>query len=235
MKRASLWLSLLTIPVLLGAMGQYGVGTRSMGGTVNPCSIYQAYDSFIGTSGTVITSHTSNCGQTWAYYTALDASSGMQLTGSSAVAASATGNNSAYMTSFTPSSANYTVSGTCNVNTTNLSIVVCGIMVRVNSTAASGYELYNLGGQCQLYKRVSGTPTQLGTNFACSWGNGSHHVLTLAVSGSSSTVLASSVDGTPESNISATDSSSPITAAGTVAIRLGNSASNDSISGLSVQ
>ena len=186
---------------------------------------FQAYDSFVGTG--TIASHTSDTGQTW---TNASTTWGNTNCGSAVLignatttpwGANCTGSAGYFngLSSLTPSSADYTV----NAQFTQTATIDGGwVTARGSSSAYTTYLCsYVHGTGITAYKVVAGTPTQLGSIVAGDWANGAHHILSISVSGSATTVVTCSLDGavvdTPHS-----DSSSPITAAGLAGFTLNN-------------
>lgn len=180
-----------------------------------PCpSGYQVFDNFASPGTVTLSSHLTNCGQTWGSYGAISGNTATFDVSSLNYTYSGSGaGGDYYLNNFTPSSANYTAL----INTTMSSSGISKVGVRVSSSAYTLYEAVFIDGTgVQLYKCVSGTCNQLGSTYAGVTG-GTHNI-SIGASGTSTTALTVQVDGTTQ--ISFSDSSSPITAAGTADIGL---------------
>jgi hypothetical protein len=183
---------------------------------------YQTSDSFTGTVGTLLTAHTDGGGHSWAVYTAegLAGTTSSMLDGSGNAYLTSGTSTTAYgdmLNSLTPSSANYTVSITCSpVSSTGGT----ALFLRANNAAATYYVAsINAGAAATvaLYKGVSGTVTNIGTNYGGGalrpWNTGTAHTFIFQVSG---TTLTAKVDSTTA--VTVTDSA--IAAAGQSGFRV---------------
>jgi hypothetical protein len=187
---------------------------------------YTALDYFQGTATTALTSHTDTYGNTYAQYTNNNSSPQgvptIQGTVNPGTAELTTGASPTYgdvLSTLTPVTTDYTVTARCWLVT---STGECGVFARASSAAATHYYAnINGTGAITLFKTVAGTPTTLGTatfviptNVALT--------LSLQVSGTSTTTLKVYLGNVLE--LTATDSSSPITAVGQAGFRItGNS------------
>ena len=166
-----------------------------------------ALDTFAGSSGTALTAHTDNLGNTWTVNT-VDGTTGIrELTGSGQVmGASGTGGPTLY-NSATPPSANYTVQfDIISVGTPGAGFG--GVWARLSSSALTGYLLQFQSGGYKLYKCVAAAFTQLGSTYTAAATTG----VQLVVSG---TTISAVIGGVTV--ITATDSA--VSAAGYAGIR----------------
>lgn len=193
----------------------------SVASNPNPCLYgYQAYDSFLGTDSTVLTSHPDDCGHSWIGYGGISGNTAnITLSNNAAIVTNVSTGGDAYI-NVTPSSANYAVSIDCTQ--TGASGGICKALARVNSAAYTLYEvLYLQGTGVQVYKIVTGTATQLGSTYTAiggtNWGAGGTHTLKISVIG---TAIHAYVDGTEITGSPFTDSA--ISAAGFAGIGIGN-------------
>jgi hypothetical protein len=206
--------SSLTVKALASKSGFINSSVTQAGYTV-----YQVYDTFAGTNGATLNSHTTNdAGYSWVQYN-LDGTSLLLLNGSNAVKG-VSGSGTSYV-NMTPTSADYSVSGLCTVTTGG----ICKMEGRVSTGVATFYEAVFLNGTgVQLYKLVSGAVTQLGSTY--SGVTTGAHTIGLSMIGTS---ISASVDGVPV--ITATDST--ITAAGVPALSV--TSTGATVSGFTVQ
>lgn len=168
-------------------------------------------DSFTGADGTNLTAHTGETGATWTAHTASGAT--IVLTSNRAGDG---GNNAIYYASGLPATADYDVESLIYFVTNTASAhFICG---RMDTTANTFYGMrWNQGTTAwQLYKRIAGTFTQLGSDYTDAVATGNTRTAKLQLRG---TTITAFIDGT--SRISVTDSA--ITAAGRVGFR-GNGA-----------
>lgn len=175
-------------------------------------------DTFTGTVGTLLSSHTSNSGNTWTRDWTTSCPTTASLTGSNS-AVSVTANACAsYTSNWTPPSPDYTVQATCAVSSNGQ----CDVISRsVSGTGFSGYLVTLAGGAgVVMYLGTSGTYTQLGSVYS-GVTSGTH---TIAITTSGSTISAA-VDGTTQ--ISVTDTT--YSAAGKAGLALFNQTANSAI------
>jgi hypothetical protein len=186
-----------------------------------------AQDSFAGINGADLNSRNDDLGNSW---------SRAGGTANAAVLDTSTSPNSArgnglgslayYKNSGTPASADYTVQATIFVKgaTTSTAVSMLG-RVSTNSTADDTYyqasATYNGSAQAavQLFKKIAGVVTQLGSDFLHTWASGD--VIKLVMSG---TTIKVNLNGTDV--ITVTDSA--IAAAGFSGVRL-NASSSDGL------
>ena len=181
---------------------------------------YQSYDSFVGSS--TLAAHVNNCGQSWITYSASTFTGTINVASNTATGTGTGSTEGAYLAQFTPSSADYTVSGNCTPGPAGAN---CKIYGRANSSANTYYIAIFIGGTgVQLYKSVAGTLTQIGSTY--SGVTSGTHLISLGMSG---TTITAKVDGTTQ--ITVTDSA--ISAAGNAG--LGLSASSSSVTLFTVQ
>jgi hypothetical protein len=115
-----------------------------------------ASDTFTGSDGTDLTSHTGEVGATWAKVTGITGV--FKITSNKAKGDSA--GLSLYYASGTPDTNEYDIEADMHqVSSTDLP----GVGGRIDQAADSGYYLYFDSGNWVLAKRVSGTDTSLGT------------------------------------------------------------------------
>lgn len=161
-----------TAPILAFAPATSG-GLTDGGDTAAPL----AWDSFTGSSGTLLTAHKSNDGGSWTKHPSYS-SGDARLDGSGAVY-STTGSVGFFVHSYIPSSADYVVSLDC----TRTGSGDIGVGVRWSSSADTGYyAIADSSGHVYIYKNVTGTQTQLGSAIA-TWAVNQTSRLTLAVAG----------------------------------------------------
>lgn len=171
-----------------------------------------ASDAFTGTSGTELSAYSGN----WTKHPSSGAGTFVISNANRCRKNSGDANEAIYYHSGSPASADYTVSADLVfVSSDVASPSVCGRM----STSANTFYMarYNtdLGGGWQLYKRVAGTFTQLGSTASATFTSGTKN-LVLRMSGST-IELYKEGSGTP--TISATDTA--ISAAGKSGLRCG--------------
>lgn len=161
-------------------------------------------DTFTGSSGTNLTSHTGETGATWAKQTG--ATGDMIISDANRARCSPVSTRCAYYASGTPTDANYTVQATTYRFTSVSYLGVAGRMATGNTTRyVCTYEYP--GGYWELQAwNAGGTKTALGT-YTQSLSNNTGYVITLTMNG---TAIDCAIDGV--SRIAVTDSS--ITAAG---------------------
>ena len=119
-----------------------------------------------------------------------------------------------YVRSETPASADYDVSADIYISASTSNVAQAGVLARFSAAAMTGYRamLRNDGSATfiALYRHVSGTTTQLGSNYARTVTVGQTVNLRLRVEGS---VISVFVDGSPTAAITQTDGS-PVTQVG---------------------
>lgn len=224
-------------PLSPGAMGQWSTdvsgnfyayianGSQSKWSQYTPASWagkYQDVATFVGTAGTAISSYTTAAGKTFALYT-LNGTTPQSIplltgTGQAIVAAGTTATFGDVLDSLTPSSTDYTVSGSFTyLNATGTPLL--GLFSRASSGANTQYILQcNISAQvCDMYRVVAGSVTQIGGNVALSWTVGSNHTLALSITGTTNPVILATADGT--TLFSATDTGG-ISTAGQAGFRI---------------
>jgi len=201
-----------------GVAGTYSSTVSATSGLVNYYRLGDSpttysSDTFTGTAGTSLQSHTGEVGATW---TVFASSSTAVLTDANRVRRNTT-TPTQYYASATPSSANYTVEGDVTVKSL-ISGDAANVIGRQDTSNTNGtyYAARYLSGDWELLKLVNGTVTVLDTS-PVTLTSGQTYNLQLSMNGSS---IALYVDGTLKA--SATDSA--ITAAGKAGIRMGTSA-----------
>jgi hypothetical protein len=175
-----------------------------------------ANDDFTDTDGTALESHTADSGATWTKHTA--SATGATIN-SNKLAGNLNTTAALYYASAVPASADYAVQAT--VTLTTAASALSGIAGRMDTTAQTFYLLRYNGADYQLYKFVAGTATVIGS-YTAAESNGAVRVLKLVMFGTS---IYGYVDGVLR--IAVTDSA--ITAAGRAGVRLGNTATIDSL------
>ena len=149
-------------------------------------------DHFSGSTGTNLTAHPTDYGQSWlkAWNTTWGAA--LTLTGSNATTNTTTSfNGGGYYVNVTPSSWDYTVTVTCTLNTSGDE---CSALGRASSSVLTFYQADFTNGQgVKLMKFVGGTATQLGTLYTGV--TSGTHTIALQMVGSQISVL---VDGTQQ-------------------------------------
>jgi hypothetical protein len=113
-------------------------------------------DTFTGTDGTLLTSHTGETGATWTKHPSV-VTNGIGQIYSNRV----TGNGELvyFYASGTPASADYDI----EIDATDMGTGrEAGLLGRVNTSAQTWYQFYGFGGYFYFYKYISGTPTLLG-------------------------------------------------------------------------
>ena len=163
-------------------------------------------------SAVALDSHTSDSSHTW--FGVATSVGGMALTGSGTVYGQEPPlAQTIYASSFTPSSADYTVSVTYKVFNFAGDFGAFGRFSGTTPTTFSGYgfRFSAGGGGIQLYKAIAGSYTQLGSTVTATPVDGDVLSLTMA-----SNVLTVKKNGSTV--LTVTDSSSPILTAGGVAI-----------------
>jgi len=203
-------------PTVSGTSGL--VNYWRLGETATPSAF--SSDTFTGSSGTTLASHTGEVGGTWTQYTGAGTTPAL-LTDANRVRKSATTGYAAYYSSGVPASADYTVQADVVVKSI-LSQDSAGVIGRA-STAAQTYYVarYNTSQtRWELAKVVSGTTTVLGSS-SQTLTVGATYTVRLEMLGSALRVY---VNGA--SVITASDSS--ITAAGRAGIQLGYSGAGSS-------
>lgn len=184
----------------------------------------------VALANTTLTSHTGEVGATWTQHSSSTGTSEV-ITATGWLRPSAASTTSVYYASGTPTNANYTVEADLKwLGTINGSGHGPGIIGRVNTGATTFYMCrYSEGisfDGWQLYKFVSGTATQIGSNSSQGLTAGTTYHMKLTMNG---TAIDCSVDGV--SKASGTDSS--ITAAGKAGFRLfGGSGTTDDTNGV---
>jgi hypothetical protein len=178
----------------------------------------QTYDYFAGTSGTLLSSHTDNGGNSWVQWSSgPDSTNTAVLNGSGAVSGNVSNQPSSYYNNLTPSSANYTVTGTCTSESSGSTSTICAIYGRLTTGSENGYMWQNQTGTCKLFAIAGGAFNQIGSNVSCAWGVGVGHAMGLSMNGTTITGL---IDGVATA---ATGTDSSATAAGKAGLRMGNS------------
>ncbi len=170
-----------------------------------------ASDTFTGSDGTTLASHNAN----WVRHSGSSASTEVKLFSNTARKQDAAG-SCVYYRSESPSSADYEVSADIT-NDGGGSGDAAGVLGRCSTSASTWYMARLNSGNFQLFKFVSGTATQLGSNVTTGYpttGNTSN--IKLSMSGSSIDMYANG-GGSPI--ISQTDSA--ISAAGQAGLRFG--------------
>lgn len=172
-------------------------------------------DSFAGTAGTLLTSHTADSAATWTKHASL--ADNLVLTDANRLRESGSGGGLAYA-SAAPATADYQVEADLYV-TSRVAGDAAGVVGRLDTANANGtyYLARYRDSQWQLVKRVNGVETTLGTSDERLLAGASYR-LRLDLQGSTIRVL---VDGTQR--ISATDAS--IVAAGRAGVRIGDAGS----------
>lgn len=176
---------------------------------------YQDLDTFVGTTGTTLQSHTSNLGHTWAqapgsYGTSVN----LTLNGSGAITnVAGTSTFGYYLSGLTPSSANYKVSATFTPNLgSGYHVALYDRALTASVTLIDFVCDAGASPTCQLIQYVAGTPTTIGT-YAFSWSSGASHILTVGAVGTTATAY---IDNVPV--ISGTTA---VSAAGQAGIQIG--------------
>ena len=220
----------------LGASCNTTTLTCTFTGTGAPS--YQEYDSFIGTSSTSLFAHTSDLGHTWTDvstlygYGALGVGPAV-LNGSGQLTCTL-GTSGDYCTgldSLSPSSANYVVSQTFTLSS---SAGGGRVYARGSSSASTYYAVgYFAGVGYTLWKEQAGTVTLLGSNVSASWATGTPYVLSLDVSGTSTTTLVVKVNGVTVDTQTDSSPSSDLQSAGHAGFDM-NGGSTTTVSNFSV-
>lgn len=200
-------------------------------------------DTFTGTDGTALTSHTGETGATWSRAPGDEAggSAGIVITSNRAAPAQTNDEISKYYASGSPASADYYVEAVCVMPNSAPTQDYFGVWARHDTSAHTGYTLnfHRSSAQWTIRKRLAGTESQLGSAVGGTSDN-TTYVARLTVSGTGGTVtLTAQIQRTSDSKyltsagtwqasatdaISTSDSSSPITSAGKAAIQLRNRA-----------
>lgn len=180
------------------------------------------YDTFTGTSNTILSSHVGEVGATWVLSVA-NASGDLRISNANRCRANVAGAAaSLFYASGVSRTADYSVTSAMYTVSTPVS-GFAGVAGRV--VIASGdcyFAIYNFGtGNWELWKSISGTGTQLGSGFSQSLSVGVSYTLRLAMFGATISLL---VDGV--SRVSVTDSA--LSAVGRVGA-IGYGAWSDSI------
>lgn len=173
-------------------------------------------DTFTGSAGTALTSHTGELGATWTYHTTAYPSSNIVITDANRIRSNNTSVALAYA-SGTPASADYAVTGTLRRVGTLTGLA--GVAGRINTAANTlYYGIHNTtGNEWQIYKNVAGAATRLG-GYAQTLTDATDYTVTLEMAGTSLKLYVNGV-----LRVSVTDSS--ISAAGRVGcILFGSSA-----------
>lgn len=177
------------------------------------------YDTMTGPLMATLQSRAGEIGATWTRHPLAAPSNGDLLDGNGGLYFIAASSTCIYYASGTPGTTDHTGKMVIKVLTTPTSGEQKGICVRLDTAALTFYAArYIHGTGVLLTKSVAGTITQLGTTFVPTpWATGETHELDLAVSGTTTTSLVATLDGT--AIISLTDTTSPITAAGRIGLR----------------
>lgn len=167
-------------------------------------------DTFTGTAGTALESHTADTGETWTKHTSLG--SGTADIRNNQVRGSAT--PALFWSSWTPPAADYYVEITLDVLDTG-SPDTPGASGRIDTAANTHYHARysRISAGAQLFKFVAGTATQLGSTFSYTPADGD--TIRLDMAGTTIRLLINGVE-----RISVTDSA--ITATGKAGLRWGN-------------
>jgi hypothetical protein len=195
-----------------------GQANSTTGSVAYVLGSYQTQDNFLGTSGTLLTAHTDLGGHTWALYSgdgaspttpvALNGSGSIYGTGATLVS------YGDLLNSLTPSSANYTTSITCTLNTVGGFVA---LFDRSSSGSNSGYYAVfsSQTGSPSAYVNGFTLPsTALGSVNNETWNVGDTHTLALKVN---STTVTAYLDG---SATSVTGTNSTYTTAGQTGFRI---------------
>lgn len=174
------------------------------------------YDTFTGSTGTALAAHTGEIGATWTLPVTAEPTETQQIEGNRLRFDNGTGAASAhYLSSGAPSSADQYVSATIYVYTV-ITTHYHGLTLRTDSTGANCYLVQydpTVPGW-SLYKKVSGSFTQLGSSVSQTLTGGQSYALYFSVKG---TQIDFTVNGV--SKFSTTDGA--VTANGKVGLRLG--------------
>jgi hypothetical protein len=220
------------VAVLTGAGN---INLTTIGNFSNLSQFFSTYsppllDNFVGPSG-AISAHTSDSGHTWIDPVTTTNQSHMVLDGNNTATIfdpNTTRGGSA-ISSWAPSSANYSVQATCQI-TTNLPTEI-GVILRATNVPGQflcGYVGHMSGyyQQYQICKLWSGNAFQIVASTPHTFIAGEQHVLKLSVSGNTLTLY---VDGV--STLTYVDTSSPLSAAGQAGLRLACAASTTTTGG----
>lgn len=155
---------------------------------------YQMCDTFTGTNGTNLESHTADSGQSWLQGSTGSCNQKFILNGSHAITTPANCLNF-YYANFTPSSANYTVNVSCTLGATSNGY--CAALARVTSPSSTttpfyACRIFNSSGIALYEFYGAGTANQIGTTYTAI--TGGTHTIGINVNGSTITCY---VDGTP--------------------------------------
>ncbi len=181
-------------------------------------------DTFTDTNGTNLTAHTGETGATWSQHPSFSGAATIQSN-----RALGGGDNRIFYAAGTPGSANYTVAARLYIISGGTH---CGVAARMSTSTSTWYTLTLDSGSLKLFKSAS---SQLASTVSMTPTVGETYILTLDVSGSSTTAIAGRVQrlsdsqwltsgGTWQSGqtnfLSVNDSSSPVTSAGKAGIWL---------------
>lgn len=204
----------LTLTVLpTDALAQFvpmpGMAAKPSTGPACPGTTDFSTDSFTGTAGTDLSSHTDTQGNAWSGITVVHSAT---LTGTGAVKPLAGTGESYWKNAATPTCANYSVTITLTNTTNELSGVICRELDNLHFY--TGY-INTFSGYLAISKKApSGTAlTELGHTTTGSESSGGIDTLTLTCSGTSLTVLTS---GSHTNSLTVTDGD--LTAAGSAGL-----------------
>ena len=198
--------------------GQYFTLTHS--NSLWPSSVLPDYDTFTGTSGTTLASHTTNSGNTWSMIsTGTTVGTTMVLNGNNSASPSGTGFTT-YINSLIPSSANYSVTAIEQTNGSGGSSI--SLLARSNAGATTMYSIFCDTGQpgCE----IAYNSTALATYRSFVPGANTVHRYSIVVYGST---ITGCIDGVAQ--MTATNTS--ITSAGQAALQMGGGTNLSAILG----
>ncbi len=176
-------------------------------------SITQMTDTFVGTNGTALASHTADTGQTWTQTFTGVWNGSLALNGSNSLVPTSI---SLYYASLTPATADYTVTIGCTLPASGS--LWCQPLARLNTMNSGAFNGYGCLFQQSIGLKLliwtgAGTNTQIGTTDVTA--TGGTHTIGIKTAGTTITCL---LDGSP--SVSATGTDGTYTAAGSVGLAL---------------